>query len=354
MASKKKPAPKKKPVLKKKPAAKKKPTKVVARPKPASKPAKVKVAPATQAKAKGKGKAATAPAPKGGKGKPAAAPVAKGKGGKAAAKAEPVISHEEQRKLLESHRQGHHQASPVEAPVSRPKLLVFSIDDVREYLKGRRNVRLNLWIPEEERKSRERGAKGEGKSSAGKPNAVGAASLASLLGFNPFKKADPVPDTRKIPEKLRRYHKLLTDLRAALESRLALHAEESLRKSGKEDTGDLSGYSQHMADAATDTADRDFALSLISNEQQTIKEIDDAIERIKLGTYGTCEVTGRSIPHARLMAVPFTRYTVEGQRELERQRRAQRRRGANPLGADGDEVGFGTGGGGAEGDPEET
>ena len=360
MASKKKPAPKKKqkPVAKAAPA-KAKPTKAKPVAKAAKQPAPKSKAPAKPApKSKlavpPKGKGAPVPAPKGGKPKSPAAPAPKGKAGKAPAKPDPAISHEAQRKLLESHRQGHHQASPVEAPVARPKLLVFTVDDVREYLKGRRNVRLNLWVPEEERKSKERGAKGDSKSSAGKPNAVGAASLASLFGFNPFKKADPALDARKIPEKFRRYHKLLTDMRAALERGLAIHTEEALKKSGKDDAGDLSGYSQHMADAGTDTADRDFALSLISNEQQTIKEIDDAIERIKQGTYGTCEVTGRPIPHARLMAVPFTRYTVEGQRELERQRRAQRRRGANPLGADGDEVGFGTGGGGGEGDPEET
>ena len=361
MASKKKPAAKK--AAAKKPAPKAKPAK--AKPAKAKAPAKPvkkavvqpKAKPAPKAKAPAK-PAAVAKGSKQPKGKVAPpAPLPKGKqakGGKAAPTADPALSHEAQRKLLESHRQGHHQASPVEAPVARPKLLVFSVDDVREYLKSRRNVRLNLWIPEEERKSKERGAKGEGKSSAGKPNSVGAASLDSLFGFNPFKKADPAQDARKIPEKFRRYHKLLTDLRAALERGLAIHTEEALKKSGKDDAGDLSGYSQHMADAGTDTADRDFALSLISNEQQTIKEIDDAIERIKQGTYGICEVTGRPIPAARLAAVPFTRYTVEGQRELERQRRAQRRRGANPLGADGDEVGFGTGGGGGEGDPEET
>lgn len=354
MPSKKKPVAKKKPAAKSKPAAKPKPKSAAKKPlpKPAPKPA-AKGKPSAKPVAKGK-VAPPAPVAKGKGGKAVAPAPVKGKGGKAAAKPEPAISHDEQRKLLESHRQGHHQTSPVEAPVSRPKLLVFSLDDVREYLKGRRNAKLNLWVPEEDRKSRERGAKGEGKSSAGKPNSVGAASLASLFGFNPFKKADPEQDLRKIPEKLRRYHKLLLDLRAAIERGLAIHTEEALKKSGKDDAGDLSGYSQHMADAGTDTADRDFALSLISNEQQTIKEIDDAIERIKQGSYGTCEVTGRPIPHARLMAVPFTRYTVEGQRELERQRRAQRRRGANPLGADGDEVGFGTGGGGAEGDPEET
>ncbi|MEI6120986.1 MAG: hypothetical protein WCP90_00555 [Opitutae bacterium] len=54
------------------------------------------------------------------------------------------------------------------------------------------------------------------------------------------------------------------------------------------------------------------------------------------------------------MAVPFTRYSLEGQKELERTRRASRRRGGNPLGEIGDEVGFGSGGGGGEDDTPET
>lgn len=361
MASKKKPAAKK-PASKSKSPAKplaKKPVKVVKKPVPKAKPApkgkpvaKVAVKPTgktTPVKVvAGKGKVA----PQVAKGK-AAAPAPKGKGKGPMPKMDPSLSHEEQRKLLEHHRSDHHQTSPVEAP-SRPKLLVFSVDDVRDYIKTRRNVRLNLWIPEEERKLKERTSKGDNKTVSGKPNKVGAASLSSLFGFNPFKKTGPIDDDRKIPEKWRRYHKLLMDLRGAIERGLAIHTDEALKKSGKDDAGDLSGYSQHMADAGTDTADRDFALSLISNEQQSIKEIDDAIERMKTGDYGICEVTNRPIPHARLMAVPFTRYTVEGQRDLERQRRAMRRRGTNPLGPDGDEIGFGSGGGGSEGDPEET
>jgi RNA polymerase-binding transcription factor DksA len=143
-------------------------------------------------------------------------------------------------------------------------------------------------------------------------------------------------------------------MRDALHKGLAFHSEEALKKSGKDDAGDLSGYSQHLADAGTDTADRDFALSLISNEQEALKEIADAIERMKKGTYGTCEITGKVIPVARLTAVPFTRYSLEGQKELERNRRAHRRRGGNPLGEIGDEVGFGTGGGGGEDDPSDS
>ncbi len=350
--AKKKPAPAK-PAAKKKPAtkpaaAKKKslPSKPVAKKplpkgKPAAKPAaKPTSKPAAKPVAPAKGKAAVAPAAKG------KAPVpTKGKPG---AKAAPAISHEEQRRLLESHRKGHHQESPVEAPAAKPKLQVFTVEDVRAYLKTRRSAKLNLWVPDDERKARDKSGSGSKGSSASKPNAIGAASLASLFGYNPFKKADPAEAAAKIPEKWRRYHKLLLEARAKLEAAVTRHTDEALKKSGKDDAGDLSGYSQHLADAGTDTADRDFALNLIASEQAQIKEIDDALERMRLGTYGSCEITGRPIPPTRLASVPQTRYSIEGQKELERQRRALRRRGGNPLGAEGDEVGFGTGGGGGD------
>lgn len=369
-----KPKPKKplakKPAAKAKPAAKKPAPKTPAK-KPAPKPAAKKSAPAksvpaakTKAKpapagkpiAKGKpAPAAKAPVPaKGGKGsKPAPAPAAKGGKPAKGAKAAPAISHDEQRKLLDSHRQGHHQVSPVEAPPAKPKLQVFTVDDVREHLKGRGKSKLNLWVPDEERKARER-VSGSAKGDRSKPHAVAAASVASLLGFNPFKKSAAAEAARRIPEKWSRYHKLLLANRAKLEDVLARHTDEALKKSGKDDAGDLSGYSQHLADAGTDTADRDFALSLISNEQEALKEIAEAIGRMKNGTYGVCEITGKPIPPKRLEAVPFTRFSLEGQKELERNRRAHRRRGQNPLGEAGDEVGFGTGGGGGEDEPADT
>ena len=359
--AKKKPAPAKAPAKKPapKPAAKKPLAKPAAK-KPLAKPAAKPVAkPAAKtplvtkgkapALAKGKPAPVSKPAPAG-KGKP---PVPPGKG-KANAKASPAISHEEQRRLLDSHRKGHHQESPVEAPVAKPKLQVFTVEDVRAYLKSRRNTKLNLWVPDDERKSREKSGSGAKGAASNKPNSIGSASLASLFGYNPFKKADPAEAAARIPEKWRRYHKLLLEARAKLEDAVNRHTDEALKKSGKDDAGDLSGYSQHQADAGTDTADRDFALTLIASEQAQIKEIDDALERMRLGTYGACEITGRPIPPSRLASVPQTRYSIEGQRELERQRRALRRRGGNPLGAEGDEVGFGTGGGGGGDDGDDS
>lgn len=90
-------------------------------------------------------------------------------------------------------------------------------------------------------------------------------------------------------------------------------SEEVLKRSAKEDSGDLSSYGQHLADAGSESFERDMAYNLLSNEKEMIAEIDAAIERIRNGTYGICEVTGKPIPESRLEAIPFTRCTKEGQ-----------------------------------------
>jgi RNA polymerase-binding transcription factor DksA len=334
------PAPKAKAKLAAKPA-----------PKPAAKAAPVKGKPAVPVKA----------------GKVVAAPVAKGKGAKAApvvlaknvkgaaasakgakgAKA-PKVDRAVQKGLLNKHRDVHHQSDAL-VVVPRPKLQFYTISDLKVYLEKRNKskTKLNVWVPDEERKAREKAA-AAARSQGNRSNNIATASISELLGgSNPFRKGEGfVDESKQVPEKFRRYYRLLVDMRDALHKGLAFHSESALKKSGKDDAGDLSGYSQHLADAGTDTADRDFALSLISNEQEALKEIADAIDRMKKGSYGTCEITSKPIPAARLIAVPFTRYSLEGQKDLERNRRAHRRRGGNPLGEIGDEVGFGTGGGG--------
>lgn len=350
--------------MSKKNAPKKPAKKPAAKAKPASKPlakaasAKVKPAPAKGAKApvapvaKGKSaKAAPAVPAKQAKGA-APAPVAKGgKGAKV-----PKLDHAVQKGLLNKHRDEHHQADALDVKV-RPKLQYYTLAELKAYLdkRSKSKSKLNVWVPDEERKAREKAA-AAARSQGNRSHNVAAASIADLLGgSNPFRKGEGfVDESKQVPEKFRRYYRLLVDMREALQKGLAFHSEEALKKSGKDDAGDLSGYSQHLADAGTDTADRDFALSLISNEQEALKEIADAIERMKKGSYGTCEITGKPIPAARLIAVPFTRYSLEGQKELERNRRAHRRRGGNPLGEIGDEVGFGTGGGGGEDEPSDS
>ncbi len=86
----------------------------------------------------------------------------------------------------------------------------------------------------------------------------------------------------------------------------------------KESTEQLDGYSLHMADSGTDNYDRDFALGMLSSDQDSLHEIDEALKRIETDTYGVCEWTGKPIPKARLNAIPWTRFTVEAQAQLER------------------------------------
>lgn len=87
---------------------------------------------------------------------------------------------------------------------------------------------------------------------------------------------------------------------------------------------DASGFGMHTGDAGSDAYDRDFALSLLSQERDSLFEIDAALKKIQDGAYGLCELSGKPIPHARLEALPFARYTVECQADLEKNNRLHR------------------------------
>ncbi len=85
-------------------------------------------------------------------------------------------------------------------------------------------------------------------------------------------------------------------------------------------------FSTHIADAGTDTYDRDLALGLLSSEQDAIYEIEEALDRLQNGKYGTCELTGKAIEAARLEAIPWTRFSAAAERELENKGELKRAR----------------------------
>jgi RNA polymerase-binding transcription factor DksA len=203
------------------------------------------------------------------------------------------------------------------------KPIAFSLDEVREIARrnAKRTARAGAEVAQPARDAAKAAAPLKGASRPPLPHHIKAASLADILGFNPAKprKAAAEPEEfPDVPEKYRRFYRLLVDLRDHVLESLGQHSEETLKRSAKEDAGDLSGYGQHMADAGTDTFDRDFALSLVSSEQEALSEVEAAIKRIHDGTYGICELTGKPIGRDRLLAVPFTRYSAEAQKELEK------------------------------------
>ena len=73
-----------------------------------------------------------------------------------------------------------------------------------------------------------------------------------------------------------------------------------------------------LSDQGTDTFDREFALNQLSNEQDVLFEIDEAIRRIERGTYGICEMYEEPINIERLEALPYVRYSIKAQSELEK------------------------------------
>ncbi|MBI4431813.1 MAG: TraR/DksA family transcriptional regulator [Candidatus Omnitrophica bacterium] len=94
--------------------------------------------------------------------------------------------------------------------------------------------------------------------------------------------------------------------------------KDTLNKSQRDASGDLSGYSFHMADMATDNFDREFNLDIGSKEQQLLNQIENALSMIEEGTYGKCEDCEQLISIERLRAVPFARLCIKCQEASEK------------------------------------
>jgi len=114
----------------------------------------------------------------------------------------------------------------------------------------------------------------------------------------------------------------LLQLRDSLLDSMMGVSRDTLR--ARAEGSEASAFGMHQADAGSDAYDRDFALSLLSQEQDALYEIEEALKRVEAGTYGICEMSGKPIPHARMEAIPFARFTVECQAQIEKQKKAFR------------------------------
>jgi len=163
-------------------------------------------------------------------------------------------------------------------------------------------------------KAREHSAKRSPKSAKSGRGSNESPGTLELLGRNHRE--------RKLDSFTRRQKERLLQLRDAMVDSMAGVAQDTLRS--RAEGSEASAFGMHQADAGSDAYDRDFALSLLSQEQDALYEIDQALKRIELGTYGVCEMSGKPIPHTRLEAIPFARFTVECQSQLEKQNKASR------------------------------
>ncbi len=103
------------------------------------------------------------------------------------------------------------------------------------------------------------------------------------------------------------FRKILLALRARLVGDVNHMAGIALNPTGAE----LSSMPDHPADASSESFDRDFTLQLVQSGQETLQSIDEALQRLEDGTYGTCEVCGGRIPKMRLKVIPYASMCVK-------------------------------------------
>jgi len=114
----------------------------------------------------------------------------------------------------------------------------------------------------------------------------------------------------------------LAELRDHILDQVQGVTKDSLRERGE---GGGSAFGMHQADAGSDAYEKDFALSLLSQEQDALYEIEQAMKRIQAHVYGVCEMSGQAIPVSRLEAIPFARFTVDCQSRFEQENKGKNR-----------------------------
>jgi len=169
-------------------------------------------------------------------------------------------------------------------------------------------------------------AKAVTKPAAAKPAPAPKPAPAAAPKPAPAAAPKPAPAAAPVNKVAKKDHKhfearLLAE-RARLVKELGYLEQNVLKQNQRDSSGDLSGYSFHMADLGTDAMEREKAFLFASAEGRAIYDVDEALRRLYNNNYGTCESCGQPIARERLEVVPHARLCV---RCKEREEKAARR-----------------------------
>lgn len=207
-------------------------------------------------------------------------------------------------------------------PGSKHTPIVFSMEDVQSYLSTRKDKDVEKEKVVQTPQPSFESPLLKAKDFSQEKRVYGAASLTDILGASFVKKGTATShvlrDESKISPKLMKHYNKLVTLQQRVKQGFSSHTKDTIKETSEKDG------SQDFADAASENASLNFALNVVSNEKELLEEIEAAIDRIIDGTYGICEITGKPIPEERLAAVPFTRFSLEGQKKYEQDRRRQK------------------------------
>ena len=122
-------------------------------------------------------------------------------------------------------------------------------------------------------------------------------------------------------KELEYFKNLILKKKSDLFAELGYLESSSMSSTSKDQSGDLSSYSFHMADQGTDTMDREMAFTFASREGRYLHHLNEALERIEKGTYGLCRSCGGEIGKARLDAVPHATQCIKCKNAEEKKQR---------------------------------
>jgi RNA polymerase-binding transcription factor DksA len=120
----------------------------------------------------------------------------------------------------------------------------------------------------------------------------------------------PEEKTRYSEEELKEFEVLINrKLEKAREEYKIL--KETLNRNNDEGTDATSGGNTKVLEDGAETAEKENLSQLAARQQKYITNLENALVRIKNGTYGICSVTGKLISKERLIAVPHTTQSIE-------------------------------------------
>lgn len=114
-------------------------------------------------------------------------------------------------------------------------------------------------------------------------------------------------------KKLESYNNLLNKLRDEIVHNIKNIAHDA----DSDNSGDVSRHVMHMADVATDMYDREFNMGLASNEREILQQIEVALKKVEDQSFGFCVECEKSIPEARLKAIPYAETCLKCQEKIE-------------------------------------
>lgn len=135
-------------------------------------------------------------------------------------------------------------------------------------------------------------------------------------------KAKTTPKGKLPKSKVEKYRDLLINDQQRLSGDIRHIKDDHLQKSQKDLTGELSGYSIHIADMSGDDYDRGVALGVFTQEQEILYLVEAALKRIDDGTFGLCESCEKVISTKRLDAVPYATLCIQCQSDQEKKKKA--------------------------------